>query len=254
MLLVEPTYGNRRHPAGATEAAVAELARTVRDTVRRGGKVLLPSFAMGRAQALLLTLQRLKRAGEIPATLPIFLDSPMASLATALYIRHRRLLRVPQRENNSLCDGVRLIADAAQSQRLAASRYPSVIISASGMATGGRVLFHLKALAPDERNHIVFAGFQVGGSRGAHLVAGDKTVKIHGEYVPVRAPVSALEGFSSHADADELLAWMRQLPSAPQQTFVVHGKPDAADTLRLRIQDELGWPVRVPPLGETVAL
>ena len=161
---------------------------------------------------------------------------------------------MPQREINSLCDGVRLIADAAQSQRLAASRYPSVIISASGMATGGRVLFHLKALAPDERNHIVFAGFQVGGSRGAHLVAGDKTVKIHGEYVPVRAPVSALEGFSGHADADELLAWMRQLPSAPQQTFVVHGEPDAADTLRLRIQDELGWPVRVPQLGETVAL
>ena len=254
VLLVESTYGNRRHPAGATEAAVAELARTVRDTVRRGGKVLLPSFAVGRAQALLLTLQRLKRAGEIPATLPIFLDSPMASLATALYVRHRRLLRVPQREINALCDGVRLIADAAQSQRLAASRYPSVIISASGMATGGRVLFHLKALAPDERNHIVFAGFQVGGSRGAHLVAGDKTVKIHGEYIPVRAPVSALEGFSGHADADELLAWMRQLPSAPQQTFVVHGEPDAADTLRLRIKDELGWPARVPQWGETVAL
>ena len=114
MLLVESTYGNRCHPAGATEAAVAELARTVRDTVRRGGKVLLPSFAVGRAQALLLTLQRLKRADEIPATLPIFLDSPMASLATALNIRHRRLLRVPQREINSLCDDVRLIADAAQ--------------------------------------------------------------------------------------------------------------------------------------------
>ena len=254
VLLVESTYGNRHHPVGGTDAAISELARIVRETVQRGGKVLLPSFAVGRAQALLLALQRLKRAGEIPATLPIFVDSPMANLATTLYTRHRRQLRVAQREISMLCDGVRFVGDAAQSQRLAASRYPSVIISASGMATGGRVLFHLKALAPDARNHIVFAGFQVGGSRGAHLVAGDTTVKIHGDHVPVRAPVSALEGFSGHADADELLAWMRQLPSAPQQTFVVHGEPDAADTLRLRIKDELGWPARVPQLGETVDL
>ena len=253
VLLVESTYGNRRHPAD-TGLASAELARIVRETVHRGGKVLLPSFAVGRAQALLLVLQRLKRAGEIPATLPIFLDSPMASAATALYTRHRRLLRVPQREITGLYDGVRLIADAAQSRRLTASRFPSVVISASGMATGGRVLFHLKALVPDARNHIVFAGFQVGGSRGAKLVAGASTVKIHGEYLPVRSPVSALEGFSGHADADELLAWMRTMPGAPQQTFVVHGEPEASDTLRLRIQDELGWQARVPQHGETVSL
>ena len=254
VLLIESTYGNRRHPAGTGQAAAAELARIVRETVQRGGKVLLPSFAVGRAQALLLVLQRLKRAGEIPDNLPIFLDSPMASAATALYIRHRKLLRVPQREITGLYDGVRLIADAAQSQRLVASRLPSVVISASGMATGGRVLFHLKALVPDARNHIVFAGFQVGGSRGAKLVAGASTVKIHGEYLPVHAPVSALEGFSGHADADELLAWMQTMAGAPKQTFVVHGEPEAADTLRLRIKDELGWPARVPQHGETVSV
>jgi metallo-beta-lactamase family protein len=140
------------------------------------------------------------------------------------------------------------------SQRLSASRFPSVIISASGMATGGRVLVHLRHLAPDPRNHVVFAGFQVGGSRGARMLAGEPEIKIHGEYVPVRASVTGLEGFSGHADADELLDWLRQMPGAPRQTFVVHGEPDAADALRLRIKDQLGWAVRVPQHGETVTL
>ena len=254
VLLVESTYGNRLHGAGDAAAAPAALAQIVRDTLHRGGSVLMPSFAVGRAQALLLVLQRLKRAGEIPVNLPIFLDSPMAIEATALYTRHRRLLRVPQREITSLCDGVRLVTTAAQSQRLARSHTPSVIISASGMATGGRVLQHLANLAPDPRNHVVFAGFQVGGSRGARLLAGDREVKIHGQYVAVRAPVTGLEGFSGHADADELLAWLRQMPGAPRQTFVVHGEPDAADALRLRIKDGLGWNVRVPQHRETVNL
>ena len=250
VLLVESTYGNRRHPPG--DDAPQRLAQTVRDTIGRGGSVLLPTFAVGRAQALLAVLQRLKRAGEIPTHLPIFLDSPMAIEATALYTRHRRLLRLPAREVAQLCDGVRLVATAAQSQRLAAMRVPAIILSASGMATGGRVLHHLKAMAPDPRHHIVFAGFQVGGSRGARLVAGEPEVKIHGEYVPVRATVSQIEGFSGHADADGLMAWLGRLPRPPAQTFVVHGEPDAADALRVRIQDRLGWRVRVPQHQETV--
>ena len=254
VLLVESTYGNRLHLAGTEGDAPAALAQIVRDTIHRGGSVLLPSFAVGRAQALLLVLQRLKRAGEIPANLPIFLDSPMAIEATALYTRHRRLLRVPQREMTNLCDGVRLVTTAAQSQRLLRSSEPSVIISASGMATGGRVLQHLAKLAPDPRNHVVFAGFQVGGSRGARLLAGDREVKIHGQYVAVRAAVTGLEGFSGHADAEEMLSWLRQMPGAPRQTFVVHGEPDAADALRLRIKDQLGWNVRVPQHLETVSL
>lgn len=248
-LLVESTYGDRRHP---DEDVAARLGAIVRDTIGRGGSVLLPSFAVGRAQALLLVLQRLKAAGEIPANLPIFLDSPMAIEATALYRRHARGLRPPARELQHLTDGVRLVETAAQSMRLAHQRYPAVIISASGMATGGRVLFHLARMAPDPRHAIVFAGFQVGGSRGARLVAGATEVKVHGEMVPVRARVHQLEGFSGHADADGLLAWLRHLPRAPRQTFVVHGEPEAADQLRLRLKDELGWPARVPQHGETV--
>jgi metallo-beta-lactamase family protein len=249
VLLVESTYGNRVHPK---DDVAALLAQIIRDTVQRGGSVLMPAFAVGRAQALMLVLQRLKAAGQIPADLPVYLDSPMAVQATSLYHKHRRLLRVGAREAEHLADGVHMVGDARQSMRLVRSRWPSVIISASGMATGGRVLHHLKAMAPIGKHHIVFAGFQVGGSRGARLVAGASEVKIHGEYVPVRAQVSQLEGFSGHADSDEMMTWLRGLRQPPRQTFVVHGEPDASDALRIRIKDELGWQVRVPQHGETV--
>ncbi len=250
VLLVESTYGNRAH---LVEDAAARLAEIINQTSQRGGSVLLPAFAVGRAQALLLMLQRLKRDGQIAEQMPVFLDSPMATQATALYRRHAKLLRIAPREAQQLCDGVRVITTAQQSMRLSHSRYPSIIISASGMATGGRVLHHLKAMAPDERHHVVFAGFQVAGSRGAKLVGGATEVKIHGVYVPVRAQVSQLQGFSGHADADELLAWLRRLPRPPRQTFVVHGEPEAADTLRTRIQDELGWAVQVPQHGARIS-
>ena len=250
VLLVESTYGNREH---VHEDSAQRLAAIVRETVARGGSVVMPAFAVGRAQALLLVLQRLRAGGLVPRSLPIFLDSPMATEATTLYRQHGKLLRVKPRELATLMDGVRIVADAAASMRLSAARFPRVVISASGMATGGRVLHHLKMLAPDERNAIVFAGFQVGGSRGARLVAGERETKIHGEFVPVRATVHHLQGFSAHADRHELLQWLRALrDKPPRQTFVVHGEPDAADALRVRIKDELGWPVRVPPHGETV--
>jgi metallo-beta-lactamase family protein len=248
VLLIEATYGNREHPP---EDVQARLGAIVRATIKRGGSVLLPSFAVGRAQALLLVLQRLKAAGEVPAELPIFLDSPMASAATALYQRHRKLLRIGAREAGGLTDDVTLIATPQESERLTRSRWPKVVISASGMATGGRVLHHLKAMAPNPRNAIVFPGFQVGGTRGANLIAGAREVKIHGEYIAVKAQVSHLEGFSGHADASGLMAWLRGFDAPPEQTFVVHGEPAAADALRLRIKDELGWRVAVPEHGAT---
>jgi metallo-beta-lactamase family protein len=243
VLLVESTYGDRLHPHEDTQRLLGDI---VRATVRRGGSVLLPSFAVGRAQALLLCLQRLKRDGDIPAQVPIFLDSPMAIQATALYQKHRKLLRIGSREAGGLCDGVTLISTPQQSLRLARSRFPSVIVSASGMATGGRVLNHLKAMAPNPRHHIVFPGFQVAGTRGAKIVEGASEVKIFGEYVAIKAQVSHLEGFSGHADANELMDWLRGFERPPRQTFVVHGEPHASDALRSRIADELHWPVRVP--------
>ncbi|MCB2023009.1 MAG: MBL fold metallo-hydrolase [Burkholderiaceae bacterium] len=251
VLLVESTYGDRLHPR---EDFQARLGAIVRATVRRGGSVLMPSFAVGRAQALLLVLQRLKDAGEIPSELPIYLDSPMALKATALYQRHAKQLRIKPRETATLCDGVTLVAKAADSAKLTRSRWPSVIISASGMATGGRVLHHLKAMAPQPRHHIVFPGFQVAGTRGAKMVEGAREVKIFGEYVAVKAEVSHLQGVSGHADADELMQWLRGFEAPPAATYIVHGEPHAADTLRTRVQDELGWRVRVPGHQEKVTL
>jgi metallo-beta-lactamase family protein len=243
VLLVESTYGNRLHPPEDVQAALGAI---VRATVRRGGSVLLPSFAVGRAQALMLVMQRLKAAGEVPEDLPVFLDSPMATAATVLYQKHRRLLRLSPREANTLCDGVTIVSTPQQSEKVSRARYPSVIISASGMATGGRVLHHLKAMAPHPKHSIVFPGFQVAGTRGAKLVEGATEVKIFGEYVAVKAQVSHLEGFSGHADATELMHWMQGFEQAPRETFVVHGEPAAADALRSRIADELGWRVHVP--------
>jgi metallo-beta-lactamase family protein len=243
VLLIESTYGDRLHPQ---EDVAERLGAIIRHTVHRGGSVLLPSFAVGRAQALLLVLQRLRSAGAIPEDLPIVLDSPMARAATELYLRHRKLLRIKPSEAESLTDGVTVVENAQQSMRLTHSRWPKVVIAASGMATGGRVLHHLKVMAPNPRHHIVFPGFQVAGTRGAHMVAGARDVKIHGEYVAIKAEVTQIEGLSAHADSDGILRWLGGFRAPPKMTYVVHGEPQAADALRLRIRDQLGWETHVP--------
>jgi metallo-beta-lactamase family protein len=254
VVLIESTYGNRLHPAEDVQARLAQILRT---TFKRGGSVLLPSFAVGRAQALLLLLQRLRNAGELPLDVPIWLDSPMAEQATEITLKHARLLRISANEARSLTDRVHYVTKQAQSLKLAASlaqprARPAVVISASGMATGGRVLNYIETLAPQARHHIAFPGFQAGGTRGARMVAGEREIKIRGRWVPVSAEVSHLDGLSGHADADGLLQWLRALPRPPEQVYVVHGEPAAADALRCRIQDELGLRVRVPQHGETV--
>lgn len=248
VLLVESTYGQRLHPPGDP---VAELGAIVRDTIGRGGSVLLPTFAVGRAQALLLALQRLKEAGELPAALPVVLDSPMAIQATALYQRHRRGLRISAAEAAGLDQGVMLTASSAASMRLASRRMPMVILAASGMATGGRVLHHLKRMAPDPRHAIVFPGFQAGGTRGARLLAGETEVKIHGAWWPVRARVSQIAGLSGHADAQGLMEWVSALARPPRSTFVVHGEAAASDALRHRLQERWNSPVHVPEHGSS---
>ncbi len=248
VLLIESTYGNRLH---AKTDPQPQLGQIIRETAHRGGSVLLPSFAVGRAQALLHSLQGLRATGAMSRDMPIYLDSPMAIEATALYLKHRSLMRLSPRQAEALTDGVTMVRTPAQSEKLAHQRYPSVIISASGMATGGRVLHHLKAMAPDVRNHIVFAGFQVAGTRGDKMVHGAQDVKIHGEMVPIRATVSQLEGLSGHADANGLMAWMQAMTHAPKQVFVVHGEREASDALRFRIGQELGWPACVPEYGST---
>jgi metallo-beta-lactamase family protein len=199
----------------------------------------------------MLALYRLKQRGEIP-DLPVFLDSPMAIDATALYRRFHSLHRLTNAQARAMCSVVRLVRTADESKALAELRMPSVIISASGMATGGRVLHHLKRIAPDPRNHVLFVGYQAGGTRGAHLVAGAKEVKIHGQWTEVKAKVTNIDSYSAHADADEIMGWLRHLRRAPSQVYLCHGEPEAADALRQRIQEEFGWPARVPEHLESV--
>lgn len=249
-LIVESTYGDRTHPVDDGEAIIG---RVIRETAARGGTVLIPSFAVGRAQTILLALWRLRQAGEIP-DLPIFLDSPMAIDATALYRKHRALHRLSAVQCRGMCGVARIINSPEESKSLADLRMPSVIIAASGMATGGRVLHHLKLIAPDPRNHVLFVGYQAGGTRGARLVAGEREIKIHGDWYPVRAPVTQIDSYSAHADADEILGWLSGFQQAPSQVFVCHGDPEAADRLRQRIERELGWPARVPEHLESVEL
>lgn len=249
-LLVESTYGDRRHDSNDPEAALADA---INRTAARGGTVIIPSFAVGRAQTLLYHLNRLKVARRIP-DVPVFLDSPMSIDASELFCRHHREHRLTAAEARASCAVARYVQDVEESKALDASPVPKVIVSASGMATGGRVLHHIKHYAPDPRNLILFAGFQAGGTRGAAMTAGADQVKIHGQYVPVRAEVANLSMLSAHADADGIMDWLRQFQAPPRQTFVVHGEPSAADALRHRIEEELGWPCRVPEHLEIIAL
>ena len=249
-LILESTYGDRLHPASDGEQAIAQV---IRETAARGGTVLVPSFAVGRAQTVMLAISRLKQRGEIP-DLPVFLDSPMAIDATAIYRKYRTMHRLTVAECRAMCNAARIVNGVEESKALASLRVPSVIIAASGMATGGRVLHHLKNIAPDPRNHVLFVGYQAGGTRGAHMVAGAREVKIHGAWVPINATVSNIDSYSAHADADEILQWLRRMRQAPSQVYLCHGEPEAADTLRQRIEEELGWSARVPEHMETVDL
>lgn len=242
VLVVESTYGDRLH---ARVDAAEALAEAINRAAARGGAVLIPSFAVGRAQALVHTLHGLRREGRIP-DLPVFLDSPMATSATEIFRRHADDHRLPPEELAAAFDAVRVVNSVEQSKRVDAMRMPRVVISASGMATGGRVVHHLKAMAPDPRNLVLFAGYQAAGTRGAAMVAGAREVKIHGAYVPVNAEVRALDALSSHADYAEILAWAERMPGRPSRVFVTHGEPVAADALRLRLEERFGWTCTVP--------
>ncbi|MFZ3119961.1 MAG: MBL fold metallo-hydrolase [Variovorax sp.] len=248
-VVIESTYGNRLHPEVDTLRALAEV---VNRTAARGGMLVIPAFAVGRAQTILHGLQLLKQARRIP-DMPVFLNSPMAADATRIYRRHLDEHRLSAEQCAAMSHEAIIVNTVAESKRLNALNYPSIIVSASGMATGGRVLHHLKAYAPDARNTILFAGFQAAGTRGAALVGGADAVKIHGEYVPVRAEVANLDTLSAHADRAQLLAWIGQL-KAPRRVFVTHGEPVAADALRLAIAERHGWPVSVPDYRDSVAL
>ncbi|NEX61159.1 MBL fold metallo-hydrolase RNA specificity domain-containing protein [Noviherbaspirillum galbum] len=250
-LVIESTYGNRLHaPDDDGEA----LGRIIRETAARGGVVVIPAFAVGRVQALLYQIHLLKERAAIPPSLPVYLNSPMAIDVTELYRRHRRLHRLTPEQCKAMCHVAKNVNSVEESIALNRPGMPKVIIAGSGMATGGRVLHHLKAFAPDPRSTILFAGFQAGGTRGAAMLGGATEIKIHGELVRVRAKVACLDNYSAHADQEEILEWLGGFREPPRTTFITHGEPEAADVLRKRIEDKLGWRCHVPEQLERVML
>lgn len=249
-LIVESTYGGRQHDQTDPESILADI---VNRTAARGGTVLVPAFAVGRAQLVLYYLARLKAAARIP-NLPIYLDSPMAIDASNIFCAHPHEHRLDEATCRATCAVARYTRDVEQSKDLDRSPMPSVIVSASGMATGGRVLHHLKHFAPDSRSAILFAGFQAGGTRGAAMVSGATRIKIHGNYYPMRAEVCSLDMLSAHADESEILDWLGQFSQPPQETFITHGEAAASDALRRRIEETLDWTCVVPEHGETRVL
>lgn len=250
-LVVESTYGNRLHDARDPHIQLGEI---IQRTAARGGIVIVPSFAVGRTQSLLWCIHRLKSEGLIPAQLPVYLNSPMAIDVTAIYHQHRSEHRLTPEQCDAMCHTAHYVNSVEESKALNDSHGPMIIIAGSGMATGGRVVHHLKAFAPDARNAIVFAGFQAGGTRGASMLAGAPTVRIYGEDVPLRAEVALINALSAHADYAEILAWLGSAKKPPIKTFITHGEPDASDALRLHVQDTLGWRCSVPAYRDVVEL
>jgi metallo-beta-lactamase family protein len=249
-LLIESTYGNRKHDSRSPDEALEEV---VNRTIRRGGTVVIPAFAVGRAQSLLFHLSQLHKRNRIP-DVPIFLDSPMAVSATTIFHEHLGEHRLTPEQCNEAFSVATFVRQTEDSKKLNTNPMPKIIISASGMATGGRILHHLKNYAPDRRNTILLAGFQAGGTRGAALRDGASEIKIFGGYVPVRAEVVSLDMFSAHADADELIRWLSGFERSPKMTFVTHGEPAGSDALRHRIEEELGWEAIVPEHLQRVEL
>lgn len=248
VLVCESTYGDRLHGDSDPEA---ELADIITKTSGRGGITLMPAFAVGRAQMLLYVVHKLMEEGRIPE-MPVYLNSPMAIKATEAFIKHHKEHKLDQTQCALIDDQTQYIRTVDEAIELDAMRYPCVIVSASGMASGGRVLHHLKTLLPNPRNSIVFAGFQAPGTRGDALVNGAQKVKIHGAYWPVKAEIHNLDSMSAHGDYNEILTWLEQGNLKPDKVYITHGEVVASDTMRKHISEKFGWDAEVPELFEEV--
>ena len=254
-LLAESTYGDRTH---GTAKPIDTLADAVNDTVKRGGVMVIPAFAVGRTQEILYYLDQLERERRIPE-LPVFVDSPMACDATPLYLAHKddHDLEMEQLERDGHTPLVtkltRFTRSPNESKAINGLKGPGIIISASGMATGGRVLHHLAQRLPNPANTIMFVGYQSVGTRGRRMLDGEKTVRLHGQEVPVAAHITSVSGFSAHADYTEMLRWMDGFSAPPKQTLLVHGEVSALESLRQKVAAR-GWAVAVPRHHETIEL
>lgn len=258
-LILESTYGNRRHKEKETHGKQA-LRDVIVETARRGGTVLIPSFAVGRAQEILYYMRELEQDGEIPI-LPVYVDSPMAVDAFEVFHDHEEehdleMTRLRTEGKNPLrTQNVSFVRSVQESKAINGHQFPAVIVSANGMATGGRIVHHLMHRLPDGRNSVVFVGFQAAGTRGRYLVEGAKTIRIYGVDYPVRAEIHSIEDFSAHGDYSEILRWLQFFKSPPRKTFLVHGEPRAIVAMKEHIQQSNpNWPVVIPKYTETFEL
>ncbi len=255
VLLVESTYGDRLHEPDDNGAHLADI---ISRTAGRGGRLLIPSFAIGRVEELVYWIKRLEDEKRIPV-LPVYVDSPMAVEALKYYSNRVNELDPELRpEGRHVCafctTRFRTVQTVEESKKLTARRDPAIVISSSGMATGGRVLYHLEQTLPDPDNTVLFVGYQAAGTRGRRLVNGEPQVKMHGRMIDVRARIERLESMSAHADAGEIMRWLGNFTRPPARTFIVHGEPAAQDTLKVEIEKRLGWNVHVPEYLEQVEL
>jgi len=247
VLVMESTYGNRQHPDTDPRP---QLAGLIRDTVARGGSIIVPAFAVERTQKFIFILKELMESGQIPHV-PVYCDSPMAIKAVEIYMKHSEEFTeqaadlIKKYGSPVTWPGFTFAQTSEESKKINDSKFPSIIISSSGMATGGRILHHMAQRLPDPRNLVIFIGFQAPGTRGGIIKGGAKEIKIFGEFIPIRAQVAALEQFSDHADPPELLEWLRTFKNKPGVTYLVHGEPAASSQLRDLMKKELGWNVQV---------
>ena len=250
-VVIESTYGDREHP---DEDTLAELGPALQRVAARGGTAVLPVFAVGRAQEILHAIVLLKANGVLPHSLPVYLDSPMAIHTTDLYDRHLGEHRLSATQCREMEHVAKMTRSTDESKAIAAQHGPKIVLAAAGMATGGRVLHHLVQYLGHHRNMVVLTGYQAPGTRGASLGDGAKSIRIHGQDVAVRAEVVQMRSASAHADASQLMDWLRALPQPPHRVFVTHGEMGASDALRHRIETELRWRAMVPEHGSTWAV
>ena len=248
VVLVESTYGDRVHEA---DDDGVKLGQVISETVAKRGKVVIPAFALGRVEELLYWVRRLEDRKAIPEV-PVYVDSPMAVDVLKEY--RERMPELDEGLRNFMTARLRVIATIADSRKIQEDDRSSIIISSSGMATGGRVLHHLKRLLPDARNTVLFAGYQSVGTRGRQLKEGAKFTRIHGEEIPVNARIESIDSISAHADSNEVLRWLKSFKKAPSLLCLVHGEPGPMDTLKLRVESELKWTVKTPNHRETITI
>jgi metallo-beta-lactamase family protein len=248
ILFVESTYGDRLHPEGDIKD---RLKAIILETLAKGGSVIIPSFAVERTQVMMYLLWQLRVSGELP-DVPLIMDSPMGARVLGVFEKHRDWHKLPTAEYRAMCEQFQVVENYRETLNLIGSKYPKIIIAGSGMVTGGRVLSYLQSYLENPQHTVLLVGYQGEGTRGRQLLEGTHELKIHGKYYPVKCRVEVLHGLSAHGDQSELLHWMSDIKTAPENIFVIHGEKQAADTFKVKIKDTFGWQAVVPNLYEIV--